>query len=59
MDVNHRNMGTYDTMHSIAENKAQLARDQRNDAEGELTTKHYNSIFHKLKTKLKGLFKKR
>ncbi len=58
MGINNKNMGTYDTMHSIAENKAYLARNEKNDIEQELTTNHNNRIFHKIKTKIKGFLGK-
>jgi hypothetical protein len=58
MDIKGRNMGTWDNMHHCAESEAMLARDKRNDVESELTTNHFNRIFHKIIRKIKKLFKK-
>ncbi len=58
MDVNGRNMGTWDNMHNLSEGYAELGRDKKNDCESELTTNQFNRIFHTITTKIKKLFKK-
>ena len=58
MDIKGRNMGTFDNMYTHTESEAWLARDKKNDVESELTTNHYNRIFHKIITKIKNIFKR-
>lgn len=59
MDIKGRNLGTFDNMHTCAETEAWLARDKKNDCESELTTNHFNRIFHSITTKIKNFFKKK
>ena len=58
MDNKGRNLGTFDTMHTNAKVRAHLARNAKNDVESELTTNHFNRIFHVITTKIKKVFKK-
>ena len=58
MDIKGRNMGTWDNMHTCNEVTGELARSKKNDDESELTTNHFNRIFHAITTKIKKLFKK-
>lgn len=57
MDLKGRNLGTWDNMHTCSDTSGELARDRRNDCESELTTNHFNRIFHKITKKIKRIFK--
>ena len=59
MTPNGKNMGSYDFTYDVVANEAYLARNSKNDRESELTTNHFNRIFHKLITKIKSIFKKK
>lgn len=58
MDLKGRNAGNWDNMSEIAHCESELARNKKNDVESELTTNHFNRIFHNLKSKIIGFFKK-
>lgn len=59
MTPNGKNLGNYDFAYDVAANEAYLARNTKNDCESELTTNHFNRIFHKLIAKIKNIFKKK
>lgn len=58
MDIKGRNAGTWDNMSEITHSESELARDKKNDVESELTTNHFNRIFHNIKSAIKNFIKK-